>query len=102
MTNSIVIKKLPLNERTEEGAYWANADGENIGVEGRAFFETEVAARLAGYTYIHGVQHLADLLGVGKDWVYRRLSGETPIKRRDELLIAKAMESTPANVDREC
>jgi hypothetical protein len=26
---------------------------------------------------------------VGKDWVYRRLSGETPIKKKDELAIAK-------------
>jgi hypothetical protein len=28
---------------------------------------------------------------VGKDWVYRRLNGETPIKEKDELLIAQVM-----------
>lgn len=87
MTHSIVIKKLPLKERTEEGAYWAKVNGENIGIEDRAFFQTEAAARLAAYAYIHGVQPLADLLGVGKDWVYRRLRGQTPIKKRDERMI---------------
>jgi hypothetical protein len=59
------------------------------GVEGRAFFETEAAASLAAYAFIHGAQPLADLLGVGKDWVYRRLSGETPIRQKDEWLIEK-------------
>src|SRR5258708_7032007 len=89
----IKICKLPLSQRNTEGAYWAKVNGENIGVEGRAFFETESAARLAAYAYIHGVQPLADLLGVGKDWVYRRLNGQMPIKRKDERLM-KGLEDT--------
>jgi hypothetical protein len=36
---------------------------------------------------------LAKRLKVGKDWVYRRLSGETPMKEKDWLLIATAMEA---------
>ena len=36
-----------------------------------------------------GPQAAAKLLKVGKDWVYRRLSGETPIKEKDELLTAQ-------------
>jgi hypothetical protein len=36
-----------------------------------------------------GVQAVANELGVGKDWVYRRINGETPIKKKDELLVAK-------------
>jgi hypothetical protein len=35
-----------------------------------------------------GAQAVARRLKVGKDWVYRRLSGETPIKEKDEMLIA--------------
>jgi hypothetical protein len=38
-----------------------------------------------------GAQAVANSLGVGKDWVYRRLSGETTIKKKDELLVAQAM-----------
>lgn len=38
-----------------------------------------------------GAQALAERLKVGKDWVYRRLSGETPIKEKDKLLIAQAL-----------
>jgi hypothetical protein len=30
-------------------------------------------------TSVGGPLALAQLLGVGKDWVYRRISGETPI-----------------------
>lgn len=32
-------------------------------------------------------------LGVGKDWVYRRLSGETPIRPRDEWLIERLSDT---------
>jgi hypothetical protein len=38
-----------------------------------------------------GPQALAKRLKVGKDWAYRRLNGETPIKEKDKLLIAQAM-----------
>jgi hypothetical protein len=38
-----------------------------------------------------GAQALAKRLKVGKDWVYRRLNGETPMKEKDELLIAQAL-----------
>ena len=41
---------------------------------------------------VGGARKLARLLGVGKDWVYRRMSGETPIERVDELAVQKAME----------
>jgi hypothetical protein len=67
----IKIYKLPLSQRTTEGAYWAKVNGANIGVDGRAFFETEAAARLAAYAHIHCAQGLAGILRVGKDWVYR-------------------------------
>lgn len=40
---------------------------------------------------VGGPLALAQLLGVGKDWVYRRLSGETPIERIDELAIQQAL-----------
>jgi hypothetical protein len=42
-----------------------------------------------------GAQALAKRLKVGKDWVYRRLSGKTPIKKKDELLIAQVMTAKP-------
>jgi hypothetical protein len=42
-----------------------------------------------------GAQAVADELEVGKDWVYRRLSGETPIKKKDELLIAQVKPKKP-------
>ena len=40
---------------------------------------------------VGGPLSLAELLGVGKDWVYRRLSGETPIERVDELAVQQAL-----------
>ena len=33
---------------------------------------------------------LASLLRVGKDWVYRRISGEVPIARVDDLAVRAA------------
>jgi hypothetical protein len=42
-----------------------------------------------------GVRKFAQVLGVGKDWLYRRISGETPIERVDELAISKALEDNP-------
>jgi hypothetical protein len=42
-----------------------------------------------------GVQAVADELEVGKDWVYRRISGETPIKKKDELLVAQVKRKKP-------
>jgi hypothetical protein len=40
---------------------------------------------------VTGPRKLAQALGVGKDWVYRRISGEVPIARVDELAIRAAM-----------
>lgn len=42
-----------------------------------------------------GPRKLAKMLGVGKDWLYRRISGEVPIARVDELAISKAIEHNP-------
>jgi hypothetical protein len=39
-----------------------------------------------------GPRALAKLLRVGKNWVYRRISGETPIEHVDDLAIRKAVE----------
>jgi hypothetical protein len=38
-----------------------------------------------------GPRSLASLLRVGKDWVYRRISGETPIEHVDVLAIRQAL-----------
>ena len=45
---------------------------------------------------VGGPRALARLLRVGKDWVYRRISGETPIEHVDELAISKARENQDA------
>ena len=45
-------------------------------------------------TRIGGPIALARRLGVGKDWVYRRISGETPIQQVDELAIRQAMKES--------
>jgi len=42
---------------------------------------------------VGGPLALAKLLGVAKDWVYRRISGDTPIQHVDELAISKVMEN---------
>ncbi len=39
-----------------------------------------------------GKSNLTQVLGVGKDWVCRRLSSETPIDRVDELAVMKAAD----------
>jgi hypothetical protein len=44
--------------------------------------ELKQLARDAG-----GVLALAARLRVGKDWLYRRISGKTPIGHKDELAI---------------
>jgi DNA-binding transcriptional regulator YdaS (Cro superfamily) len=36
-----------------------------------------------------GAVKAAKALGVGKDWVYRRLNGQTPIRPRDEWMIER-------------
>jgi hypothetical protein len=41
---------------------------------------------------VGGPRDLAKLLRVGKDWVYRRISGQTPIEHVDELAIRQAMK----------
>jgi hypothetical protein len=42
-----------------------------------------------------GVQTVADALEVGKDWVYRRINGETPIKKKDERAVAQLKRKKP-------
>lgn len=37
----IKVKKLGLGETTSEGSYWAEVDGEKVGTDSRAFWETE-------------------------------------------------------------
>ncbi|HZZ77122.1 MAG TPA: hypothetical protein VFE62_01305 [Gemmataceae bacterium] len=38
-----------------------------------------------------GARQLAERLHVSKDWVYRRISGETPIRKKDEMAIHQVM-----------
>jgi hypothetical protein len=40
---------------------------------------------------VGGSRALASLLRVGKDWVYRRISGKTPIEHVDELAIQQVL-----------
>jgi hypothetical protein len=49
----IKVKKMPLGEYTSDGCYYAQVDGENIGVNGRTHWETEAAARLAAECFIN-------------------------------------------------
>lgn len=41
----IDVKQLPLNQITDQGRYWAELDGEKVGWNGRAFWETASDAR---------------------------------------------------------
>lgn len=50
--HKIKICKLGLGFSTPEGAYWAKVDGDNIGEDGRAFWETHEEAQAAAERYI--------------------------------------------------
>src|SRR5262245_47896227 len=41
----IKVRKLPLGQFTNDGAFWPMVDGENVGEDGRCFWPTEDEAR---------------------------------------------------------
>ena len=46
------IKKLPLNEMTADGSYWAKVNGQKVGANGRAFWNTRSEAIACARRYI--------------------------------------------------
>lgn len=44
----IVVKKLPRGETTEQGAYYAQVDGRNVGMPDRPFWRTHEQAKACG------------------------------------------------------
>ena len=52
MTDRIKVKSLPLGNTTDEGRYWAEVDGEKVGEDGRAFWETRQQAKDCGFRFL--------------------------------------------------
>lgn len=57
----IKVKKMPLQETTLDGPYWATVDGENVGENGRCHWQTESDA------YACGARYLMRVLNENKD-----------------------------------
>ena len=55
----IKVKKLPFGDATDEGRFYVQVDGENIGEDGRAFWKTESEAYAIGSRYLMRVLNLA-------------------------------------------
>jgi DNA-binding transcriptional regulator YdaS (Cro superfamily) len=47
-----------------------------------------------------GAVKAARTLGVGKDWVYRRISGKTPIRERDAWIVERLSDTLEPQVAR--
>ncbi|NGN45195.1 hypothetical protein G6N74_29515 [Mesorhizobium sp. CGMCC 1.15528] len=52
MAGKIEVMKLPRGEYTKDGAYYATVDGRNIGMPGRAFWETREQANACGVIFV--------------------------------------------------
>ncbi|WP_338632160.1 hypothetical protein [Afipia carboxidovorans] len=48
----IRVRKLGLGDTTEEGSFYAQVDGENVGEDGRAFWETRDDAQRCGERFL--------------------------------------------------
>jgi hypothetical protein len=48
----IRVRKLGLGDTTDEGPFYAQVDGENVGENGRAFWETREDARRCGERFL--------------------------------------------------
>jgi hypothetical protein len=48
----IAVKQLPMGDTTTEGSFYATVDGEKVGENGRAFWDTEQAAYDCGFRYL--------------------------------------------------
>lgn len=67
-----------------------NASSEDRGVRADQLVAGEIRAELARQR--RSQAELAELLGVSKPWLSRRLSGETPLSVADVAVIAEALQ----------
>lgn len=57
----IKVIKMPLGQTTNDGAYYAKVDGQNIGVNGRTHWHSEASARLAAKVFLYPAQSPTEL-----------------------------------------
>jgi hypothetical protein len=57
MGQQVSVHKLGLNETTVEGAYYAKVNGENVGTDGRAFWNTAAEAEACARRYVLAIEN---------------------------------------------
>ena len=58
MGQKVSIHKLGLGETTEEGSYYLKVNGENVGTNGRAFWNTAEEAEACARRYVLAMENL--------------------------------------------
>lgn len=56
-TSRIKVKRMPLGETTDQGPFYCQVDGENVGADGRSHWETESDAMACGRRYLIAMEN---------------------------------------------